>query len=88
MLVRRTVSLRTIDAELWRALFSSMKAALLAVASVFYTAALVLYFVTQNIAWFADRLYRLIVAWRPVKPHVFQFDNVNVQQERGQEKAA
>lgn len=80
MRVRRTIALRELDTELWCAIFSAIKAALLAVASIFYTATLTLYFVAQNGAFVAERLYRLIATWHPVKPNVFRFENVKRQE--------
>ena len=80
MRARRTITLRELDTELWRAIFSAIKAALLAVASIFYMAALMLYFIAQNAAFVAELFYRLIATWRPVKPNVFRFENVKRQE--------
>lgn len=76
--VRRTVKIAEVDAEIWRMYFALVKAVLLVAATAVYSVSLAAFFVIQNATCIAERFYRLVATWHPVKPTMFRFDNLKL----------
>jgi hypothetical protein len=75
--ISNRLSLRELDAELWRLYFGFVKGLLMMVASIIYFPLVCVFFVVQQAAYGANKFAAWITEWNPEKPRAFDLRSVD-----------
>lgn len=73
----KRLSLRDLDAELWRLYFGFLKGLLMMLASLVYFPLVCIFFLAQHAAYGANKFVAWITAWNPEKPRAFDLRSVD-----------